>query len=223
MDIEKAAILAAGKSTRMGKPKPLVKVSGYEMLLYHLERFRRVGIRDVSVVVSHDAESEISLLLSKKSSIGPVSIVVQERQDGEVGALKCLKIGEPFILVEVDTFVSLDALYKLTSQENNTMTVVRVNDTKALSKVIVEKGIVKRIEEKVAGGSMADAGTYFFMPSVLDAAETVRPSGRGELEMTSLLNLLIDGHQLNYVMSRSWVHFTSQKDVACVKGIDLLS
>lgn len=223
MDIEKAAILAAGKGTRMGKLKPMVKIDGVEMILYHLERLRRVGIRDVLIVVSHDGEAELRLLLEKRSPIGPVSIVVQEEQDGEVGAIKCLKIDVPFILIEVDAFVRMESLFKLTAQESCTMTVAKVKDTDALSKVVVNHGFVTGIVEKAAGGNVADAGAYMFMPFIFEMAKLVKPSSRGELEMTSLLNLLIAERQLRYVVSDSWFHFTTPKDVVGVGRVALLS
>jgi len=109
----KAMILAAGRGERMRPltdhtPKPLLEVNGKALIVYHLEKFRHAGIKDVVINLAHLGE-KIRLTLGDGSAFGVKITYSQEPEKGlETGggiyqALPLLG-KEPFIVVNADIF-----------------------------------------------------------------------------------------------------------------------
>jgi MurNAc alpha-1-phosphate uridylyltransferase len=110
----KAMILAAGRGERMRPltdrtPKPLLPVGGKPLIVWHLERFARTGIREVVINHAHlGAMIETTLGDGKRWGLSirysPEPVGALEAAGGIANALPLLGNGEPFLVINGDIF-----------------------------------------------------------------------------------------------------------------------
>ena len=104
-----AIILAAGKSERIGTPKPLLKIGPSTFLNTIVENLKKAGLRDVIVVLGYKAE-EIQSHLSK----GVISVVNERYKKGQ---LSSLKVGLSVLSPDTDAFLMLLVDHPLVSED----------------------------------------------------------------------------------------------------------
>ncbi len=202
----KAIILAGGSGTRLypltrGVSKQLIPVYDKPMIYYPLSVIMLAGIRDVLVISTPRDINHFRDLLGDGSEIGMrFSYAVQPSPDGIAQALI---IGREFIgdedvcLVLGDNLFyghNLSALLRASVQtvKRDRKAVIfgyRVSDPQRYGVVEFDNNMnVLSIEEKptVPKSDFAVAGMYFYTNDVVHTAASVRPSARGELEITSV-------------------------------------
>lgn len=200
----KGIILAAGKGSRlypMTRPicKPLLPVYDKPMIYYPLAVLMQAGIREILVIIPPGEEGPFYRLLGNGSQWGiNVSYEVQEVPRGIADAFL---IGERFIgddtvcLVLGDNiFHSLDFEHKLTRavrQADSGATVFGyyVDDPRAFGVIeFDERGNAISIEEKprFPKSHFIIPGLYFYDNQVIDIVRGLKPSARGELEITDV-------------------------------------
>jgi glucose-1-phosphate thymidylyltransferase len=203
----KALVLSGGAGTRL-RPithtyaKQLVPVGNKPVLFYGLEAIAEAGITEVGVVVGDTAE-EIREAVGDGSRFG-ISVTYFQ-QDAPLGLAHAVLIardflgdddfvmylGDNFIVGGISTLVDAfskdrpDAQILLTKVPNPTAFGVAELD---------ETGRVVRLEEKPKQpkSDLALVGVYLFTPAVHEAVRAVKPSWRGELEITHAIQWLID-------------------------------
>lgn len=202
----KGLILAAGAGSRLfpityTRAKPLVPVAGRPILVYVVDKLRAVGINDIGVVVNplngHDIESYLH------SSYPEVNwnIIVQQQPLGLAHAVKVshsfLK-ESPFVMLLGDNLfsASLDTLVEQMETEHPdcVLQLREVKDPRAYGVAEVDGNRIVRLVEKPSDprSNLAIAGIYGFSPSIFKTIDAIKPSARGELEITDAIQLLIE-------------------------------
>ncbi len=210
----KGIILAGGKATRLypltySISKQLLPVYDKPMIYYPLSTLMLAGIRDFLIIVSPTNLNIFKNLIGDGSDWGiSVNYAVQEKPEGLAQAfiIGDKFIGEsPSVLVLGDNLFHGDKLVPklVTSSQNfseSTIFVYPVNDPERYGVAEFDKNKkVINIEEKPIKprSRFAVTGLYFYDKTVVEKAKKIKPSSRGELEITSLNNLYLKENSLN--------------------------
>ncbi len=211
----KGIILAAGKGTRMYPMtlpvcKPLIPVYDKPLIYYPLAVLMQAGIRDILIIVPADEMYPFVKLLGDGSELGiNLTYRIQKVQRGIADAFI---IGRTFIgddrvcLILGDNIFRGDglteSLNRAASNGNATVFGYRVDDPRPFGVVeLGPDGKALSIEEKPEHpkSNYIVPGLYFYDNSVVDIAAGLRPSARGELEITAVNNEYLRRGELNVV------------------------
>ncbi len=203
----KALVLSGGAGTRLRpithtSAKQLVPVANKPVLFYGLEAIRDAGITDVGIIVG-DTRAEIEAAVGDGSALGIKATYIP--QEAPLGLAHCVLIARDFLaeddfvmylgdnfiiggitdLVEEFAAGGADAQILLTQVENPQQFGIAELD---------ERGGIKRLVEKPKEpkSDLALVGVYMFTPAIHEAVRAIRPSGRGELEITDAIQWLVD-------------------------------
>ncbi|MEN8134175.1 MAG: glucose-1-phosphate thymidylyltransferase RfbA [Thermodesulfobacteriota bacterium] len=198
----KGIILAGGSGTRLypltkSISKQLMPVYDKPMIYYPLSTLMLAGIKDVLIITTPEEQLQFTRLLGDGSQWGiSLSYAIQPSPDGLAQAFL---IGEDFIgtnsvcLILGDNIfyghALANTLQKITSEVGATIFGYSVKDPERYGVVSFDqRGVVTDIEEKPQKpkSKYAVTGLYFYDNDVIDIAKQVRPSRRGELEITSI-------------------------------------
>ena len=212
----KGIILAAGKGTRlypMTKPvcKPLLPIFDKPMLYYPLSVLQQAGIREVLIIVPPDDKEQFERLLGDGGQLG-MQISYKE-QFVQRGIADAFIVGEEFIGDDSVCLVLGDNLFYGAglkdclemAQQNKTGATIfgcYVEDPRAFGVVeFDENGKAISIEEKPVHpkSNYIVPGLYFYDNRVIEIAKQVKPSARGELEITAVNNAYLELDELNVV------------------------
>lgn len=208
----KALILAAGKGTRlypMTKPvsKPLLPVYNKPLLYYPLCTLLAAGVRDIMIIVPPGHHTDFAALLGNGSQLG-ISIRYRE-QPVQRGIADAFLLAEDFIAGEPVCLILGDNIFyggdlhtrlaqALTLTEGAVVFGYRVADPRPFGVVEFDaEGRAVSIEEKPEKprSNYIVPGLYCYDGQVAEIARTLKPSARGELEITDVnLRYLAQGN-----------------------------
>ena len=209
----KGIVLAGGTGSRLSPltrvtNKHLLPIYDKPMIYYPLHTLVEAGIQDILIVTGGNNAGDFLRLLrnGKDFGLNQLSFAYQE---GEGGIADALRLAEPFAAGEKICVILGDNIL-----ENNIRNAREKFEQQSEGALILLKEVpvfegkrIVRIEEKpkVSGSPYAVIGVYFYDATVFDRVRTLRPSGRGEFEITDVNNSFLFEEQLSYdVIDGGW-------------------
>jgi len=205
----KGIILAAGKATRL---RPLTKVTAKQllpiydkpMIYYPIETLVNAGIKDILIIISPEYAGQFLNLLGSGNDFG--AKFTYEIQDESRGTADAFIIGESFIGQENVALIFSDNIFEhnFTSQIKNFTSgamvfAKEVHDPERFGVVeFDQKTKVLSLEEKPLKpkSNYAVVGMYLYDNKVVKFSKKLKPSDRGELEITDLNNMYLKKGEL---------------------------
>jgi glucose-1-phosphate thymidylyltransferase len=225
----KGLILSGGKGTRL-RPltytaaKQLVPIANKPVLFYAIEDLVESGVLDLGIVVG-DTHEQIKAAVGDGSRFGAKATYVE--QSAPLGLAHAVKISEPFIkedrfvLFLGDNFIRegvVSFIHEFEESSANAMVLLyQVPNPQAFGVAEIENGRVVRVVEKPKAPrtDLAIVGIYMFDSHVFEAANSISPSARGELEITDAIQWLVD-HDYDVqarVVSGHWIDTGKMSDM----------
>lgn len=216
----KGLLLAGGFGTRL-RPltstgnKHMLPIANKPMLLYGLEHLRAAGVKDIYIVLGPMKEG-VEDVIGDGSKFGVnVTYVNQPEPKGLAHAIQISKLylkGEPFIMYLGDNLLKqgVTPFIKIFSKNKYDCVVgtTQVKNPNQYGVVVFDDdGQVSKFVEKPKEwiSDWALIGIYVFNDKVFDAIDKIKPSWRGELEITDTIQtLLTDGAKVNVQKVQGW-------------------
>lgn len=224
----KAVILAGGAGTRLrpitfSMAKQLVPVGNKPIIEYGLNDIRDAGIQEVAIVISPETGDEVRRSLGAGERFGlKISYIVQEKP---LGLAHALAIALPWV-DEDDVLMYLgDNLVKggvsdvvadfMTHDPNCQILLCPVDDPTGFGIAALNAdGSIDRLVEKPKDppSNLALVGVYLFDATIAEAVASIKPSSRGELEITDAIQYLVDsGRLVQASVVQGWWKDTGRK------------
>ena len=212
----KGIILAGGSGTRLypitkGVSKQLVPIYDKPMVYYPLSVLMLAGITEVLIITTPEDQTSFQRLLGNGSEIGmSFEYIVQPSPDGLAQAFilgdeflgdedACLVLGDNIYYGHDLTSTLANAVQNAKQENKATVFGYHVNDPERYGVAEFDaSGNVISLEEKpeVPKSNYAVTGLYFYPNDVIQKAKEVKPSHRGELEITTVNQMYLEEGRL---------------------------
>ncbi len=226
----KALVLCAGKATRLrplthAMPKSALPLANKPILHHILEQIQQAGIEDIGVVVSPQTEASICECINGQGKKASITYINQDSPQGLAHAVKVARgflqdssflmfLGDNLIAEGVAQFVSgfnekgCDAQILLKAVDDPRR--FGVAELNGFGKVVnlVEKPAEPRSNLALVGG-------YIFNASIHPAIDRIKPSSRGELEITDAIQELLDSGSTvrSHILEGKWLDIGKMDDL----------
>lgn len=216
----KGVILAGGLGSRMMPctkvtNKHLLPVYNKPMIYYPLGTMVKAGLKDIMIVTGGSNAGDFLRLLGNGSEFG-LKDISYTYQEGEGGIADALKLTENFVDEEKvivmlgDNIIKDDISEAVTEFEKQPegarIFLKEVPDPERFGVAEIRDGKVINIEEKPKNpkSNYSVIGLYMYDRQVFDIARTLKPSARGELEITDVNNEYIRRGNMTYSIIDGW-------------------
>ena len=215
----KGLIASGGRGTRLRpithtRNKHLIPIANKPILHYALENMAEAGIREVGIIVPQ-GEDEVPLAIGDGKRWGLRIAYIE--QEAPLGLAHCVRIGEsfigkaPFLFYLGDNMVlgGLRGFIEKFEKEhcNCLLTIATVKDPERFGVLELRGGRIVNIEEKPARpkSRYAVAGIYLYDSTIFEAVKAIKPSRRGELEISDAHQYLLEhGRTVTYSEITGW-------------------
>ena len=216
----KGIVLAGGLGSRLNPltkitNKHLLPVYNKPMIYYPIQTLVDAGIKEILIVTGGKYAGDFLQLLGNGKEFG-LRHLDYTYQEGEGGIAAALSLAEYFVEDDPICVILGDNIYERSVRDSVAEFMKRGRGAKIHLKrvenpqrfgvpVINDERIVK-IEEKpkVPQSEFAVTGLYMYDQSVFDIIKTLKPSGRGELEITDVNNAYIERGEMAYSIIDGW-------------------
>ncbi|AZN40330.1 sugar phosphate nucleotidyltransferase [Paenibacillus albus] len=216
----KGIILAGGTGSRL-RPmtsivnKHLLPVGNYPMIHYALDKMADAGIDDILLVIGkHSAGLYVDYIGSGASWSVHVTYKIQEEAGGIAQALGLAESfvgpGEKLLVLLGDNLFE-DSLKTVvnefeTSDKGAEVFLKKVADPRRYGVPVLENGLISSIQEKPEQppSEYAVTGMYLYDSDVFEIIRSLKPSARGELEITDVNNVYAGQGRLGYRLLTGW-------------------
>ncbi|MEK3783979.1 sugar phosphate nucleotidyltransferase [Paenibacillus sp. FSL R5-0810] len=215
----KAIILSGGTGTRLYPltkvtNKHLLPVGKYPMIFHPVYKLRQAGLTDILIVTGKDHMGDVVNLLGSGRDMGvSFTYKVQDEAGGIAQALYLAKqfaeeeqiaviLGDNVFEDDISSYVS-----KFKQQKSGAKILIKeVPDPHRFGVPELEGERIVSIEEKPSQpkSQYAVTGIYMYDSSVFDIIKTLKPSARGELEITDVNNAYIERGELTFDILQGW-------------------
>ncbi|WP_149095628.1 sugar phosphate nucleotidyltransferase [Paenibacillus terrae] len=215
----KGVILAGGTGTRLYPltkvtNKHLLPVGKYPMIFHAVYKLKQADIRDILIVTGKDHMGDVVNLLGSGRGMGVTfTYKVQDEAGGIAQALDLAEhfVGEDQMLVILGDNVFEDDISPFVQnfrdqKKGAKLLIQEVHDPKRFGVAELEGRRIISIEEKPKEpkSNYAVTGIYMFDHHVFDIVKTLKPSARGELEITDVNNAYITRGELTFDVLQGW-------------------
>lgn len=215
----KGIILAGGTGSRLYPltkvtNKHLLPVGQYPMIYHSIYKLKEAGIDDILIVTGRDHMGDVVNLLGSGHEFGvSFSYKVQDQAGGIAQALGLARsfIGtEPMVVILGDNVFQDDisaAVEGFKRQGSGAKILIKeVHDPERYGVAELSGSHIVSIEEKPkqAKSKMAVTGIYMYDNNVFEIVKNLKPSGRGELEITDVNNAYIQQGLLTFDVLQGW-------------------
>ncbi|MGH2873540.1 MAG: glucose-1-phosphate thymidylyltransferase [Solirubrobacteraceae bacterium] len=216
----KGLILSGGRGTRLRpithtSAKQLVPVANRPVLFYGIEAMAQAGIHEVGIIIAPETGDEIRAAAGDGEHFGVrLTYILQDEPAGLAHAVLTAErfLGDsPFVMYLGDNLLQggIDELVQAFAEQRPDALILLtpVPDPENYGVAELRDGCVVRLVEKPAQPrtDLALVGVYMFTPAVHAAARAIKPSARGELEITDAIQRLVDdGLRVDPHIVRGW-------------------
>jgi dTDP-glucose pyrophosphorylase len=201
--IDQAVLLAAGRGTRMREltadlPKPMIEVRGKPVLQHIVEGLRDAGVRRFLIIVGYRADAVQNFFGDGARYKIDIQYATQTTQDGTgrvVDLARNFVKDSAFVLAYGDILVAPENYKRIVDLADDIEALISVTRGEDVSKggavFLNEKMELVDLREKSKPGEATspwyNAGLYAFRPSIFEFTAKLKPSPRGEFELTDAI------------------------------------
>ncbi|WP_206811178.1 sugar phosphate nucleotidyltransferase [Paradesulfitobacterium ferrireducens] len=215
----KGIILAGGTGTRLYPltkvtNKHLLPVGHYPMIFHPVAKLKEAGITEILVVTGKEHMGDVVSLLGSGADLGlDFTFKVQDQAGGIAQALGLAEqfVGADLCAVILGDNIFADSIKPFVDEfkaqgQGARILLKEVPDPQRYGVAEVKDGKITGIEEKPSEpkSNLCVTGIYGYDPDVFAMIKTLKPSGRGELEITDVNNTYIARGELRYDQLSSW-------------------
>lgn len=215
----KGIILAGGTGSRLYPltkvtNKHLLPVGKYPMIFHAVNKLKQAGITDVLVVTGKEHMGDVVNLLGSGSEMGVCfTYKVQDEAGGIAQALGLAEhfVGDDQMVVILGDNVFADDIFQFVDNFKKQKTgakilIQEVHDPKRFGVPEIQGDRIVSIEEKPQNpkSNYAVTGIYMYDHKVFEIIKTLKPSARGELEITDVNNAYIERGELTFDVLQGW-------------------
>ncbi|MGH9404011.1 MAG: sugar phosphate nucleotidyltransferase [Terriglobia bacterium] len=216
----KGVVLAGGTGSRLYPltrvtNKHLLPVYDRPMIYYPIQTLVDAGIKDILLVTGGQNAGDFLRLLGNGKDFGlrHINYTYQEGEGGIADALRLAEHftdGQPVCVVLGDNIIEtniIEARQEFDRQPHGARIILKeVSDPERFGVPVFEDGRIVRIEEKPKRpkSRYAVIGIYLFDSTVFDRIRKLKPSGRGEFEITDVNNQYLAENSLSYSTLDGW-------------------